>query len=113
MNVTAEAKNESSIMVKWEIGIHDQLIARNLTIEYCGMKDNEPGKVNELCSPCRYKNITNISPHTELLTGLRSYTRYSIKARAINIVARDKTEVTTPYGEYSNPDYAKTSDAGE
>ena len=114
LNVTANAKSNSTILVTWKIeGIDDQLTAKNLMIQYCEMERNVTEKVNKRCNPCKYKNDTNTSQHAELLTGLRSYTRYRIKAKAINIVAKDGTEVTTPYGNYSNPSYDNTSEAGE
>lgn len=112
LNVTANAKSNSTILVTWKIEeIHAQLTAKNLIIQYCEMERNVIEKVNKRCNPC--KNVTNTSQHAELLTGLRSYTRYRIKAKAINIVAKDGTEVTTPYGNYSNPSYDNTNEAGE
>ena len=119
LNVTAEATDKSIIMVTWKIEkIHDQLIARNLTIEYCEMERNK-SEVNTRCNPCRHRNVTNISTvrvggsQSELLTGLRSYTTYRIKAKAGDIAAKDGTEVTTPYGKYSNPSYNETNEDGE
>ena len=101
-------------MVTWKIEyIHDQLIAKNLIIQYCEMERDKPERVNTRCNPCRNRTVTNISSQPEVLTGLRSYTRYSIRAKAVNIVAKDRTEVTTPYGEYSNASYDETSEDGE
>jgi len=104
-------------MVTWKIEhIHDRLTAKNLTIEYCEMKRDTRKVLNTRCNPCQYKNITIItdviSSQTEL-TGLRSYTIYRVKAKATNIVAKDGTEVITPYGNYSNPSYNETKEGGE
>ena len=119
LNVTAKAESNSTIMVTWKIeNIHDQLIAGNFIIQYCEVEGNNQDKLLTRCNrrPCKYNNVTT-SPgtgaHTEHLTGLPSYTRYRIKVKAINITARDGTEVATPYGEYSNSSYDNTSEAGE
>jgi len=106
LNVTAKAASNSTIVVEWEIvKIHDRLKARELTIEYCEM--------NTSCNPCRYKNITNITEKYEDLNDLRGFTTYHIRAKATNIVAKDGTEVTTPYGNYSNSSSVKTQEGGE
>ena len=102
-------------MVKCKIEyIHDQLIVNDLTIEYCEVERNNSDVLNTRCNPCKYKNVPITSrQHQEPLTGLRSFTRYRIKARAVNIVAKDRTEVATSYGDYSNPSYDETKEAGE
>ena len=98
--------SNSTIEVEWEIvKIHDRLEARELTIEYCEMDPN--------CTPCGYKNITDITKKDEDLNDLRSFTTYNIRAKATNIVAKDGTEVKTPYENYSNSSFAKTQEGGE
>ena len=76
------------------------------------MKREKPEELDRSCNPCRY-NITAKTGRCTDLTGLRSYTRYRIKAQAINIVAKDGTEVKTPYGQYSSPSYNETLEGGE
>jgi len=114
VKVTASTQSNSTIVVTWKIGyIHPRLEACNLRIKYCEMKREKPEELDESCNPCRYNNITAKTDGYTNLTGLRSYTRYRIKAQAINIVAKDGTEVKTPYGQYSNPSDNKTVVGGE
>lgn len=115
LNVTAEATSNSTITVTWNIDkIHNQLIAKSLTIEYCEMRRDKPEEMDKRCNRCKEKNVTDISSYNVSLTDLRSYTRYGITAQATNIVAKDgTTEVTTPHGNYSNPIYEETHEGGE
>lgn len=71
-----------------------------------------------LKDPCEEKHVTDManvpmSPNAVALTGLRSYTKYRIRVQATNVTAKDRTVVTTPYGNYSNPINETTYEGGK
>ena len=107
LNVTAKATGNSSIHVTWKVErIHPQLNTPGLyQVSYMYCQNKQP--------QCTGNFTSKATALTKELKNLLIFVKYEIRVKAVNITAKDGTEVRISEGNYSMPAYATTDEGGD